>query len=101
MFYNLLRRHCFQSFTFWRTKEECMWFRKIIVKSILATDMGLHNEYVLKIQDQKNRLDKQTIDLNNHEQKENELVTIYGALIKCADISNCVNKYKKITMMII
>ncbi|CAO3645535.1 unnamed protein product [Cunninghamella blakesleeana] len=93
MFYNLLRRHCFQSFTFWRTKEECTWFRKIIVKSILATDMGLHNDYVLKIQDQKTRLDKHPVDLDNRDQKENELITIYGALIKCADISNCARPF--------
>lgn len=54
--------------------------------------MSMHDEYVQKIKDQAERLTKQGIDLNDKETCEKEKILLCGALIKCADISNCVSK---------
>ncbi|KAI8098956.1 uncharacterized protein BX664DRAFT_309976 [Halteromyces radiatus] len=93
VFFNILQRHCFQPLTEWQTTAEYTRFRKIIVQSILATDMGLHDDYVNKIQAQKTRLDLQPVDVKDQEQAENEIILICGSLIKCADISNCARPF--------
>lgn len=67
-------------------------FRKIVVNSILATDMSMHDEYVAKIQDQAQRLRRNEIDFTDKATCEKEKILMCGALIKCADISNCVSK---------
>ncbi|KAI8981725.1 hypothetical protein BDF20DRAFT_862861 [Mycotypha africana] len=59
-------------------------FRKIVVSSILATDMSLHLDYVSQIKEQAHRF--QTNQLLKDE--EQERVLLCTALIKCADISN-------------
>lgn len=66
-------------------------FRKIVVNAILATDMGLHNDYVVKIIEQVERFESKSLDLNTQSKIDNERNIIIGALIKCADISNAVN----------
>jgi nitrogenase molybdenum-iron protein alpha/beta subunit len=53
--------------------------------------MGMHDEYVQKIQDQAKRLKENSIDFNDKATCEREKVLLCGALIKCADISNCVS----------
>lgn len=63
-------------------------FRKIVVNSILATDMSLHDEYVQKITEQSQRLNH--IDPSDSTNCEKEKIILCAALIKCADISNCV-----------
>ncbi|CAJ0745492.1 17642_t:CDS:10 [Entrophospora sp. SA101] len=64
-------------------------FRKVVVNAILATDMGLHNEYVVKIRDQKKRLGSGNFDIKSEQEKN----IVVGALIKCADISNAARPY--------
>ncbi|CAO3590012.1 unnamed protein product [Absidia cylindrospora] len=92
-FFNILQRHCFQPFTEWQTTAEYTRFRKIVVQSILATDMGLHDDYVNKIWGQHERLNIRPVDITNQEQVEDEIVLICGSLIKCADISNCARPF--------
>ncbi|ORE02450.1 HD-domain/PDEase-like protein [Rhizopus microsporus var. microsporus] len=69
-------------------------FRKIIISSILSTDMALHNEYVDKIKEQAKRL--HSIDLNqlNRSTAEKERILLCSALIKCADISNVARAFQ-------
>ncbi|ORZ07574.1 hypothetical protein BCR42DRAFT_150286 [Absidia repens] len=57
-----------------------------VVTSILATDMSLHNEYVMKIKEQSVRFrDPSSCSKVDEEQ---ERLLICSAIIKCADISN-------------
>lgn len=53
--------------------------------------MGMHDEYVAKIQDQAQRFKRKEIDFTDKAACEKEKILICGALIKCADISNCVS----------
>lgn len=53
--------------------------------------MSMHDEYVQKIKDQAERLNIQGIDLSDKAACEEEKILLCGALIKCADISNCVS----------
>lgn len=55
-----------------------------MVSSILATDMSLHNDYVIKIQQQAMRFSKSRVKQDEAEERQ----LICSALIKCADISN-------------
>ncbi|KAI8980443.1 hypothetical protein BDB01DRAFT_851730 [Pilobolus umbonatus] len=58
-------------------------FRKIVISTILSTDMALHGDYILKIDEQKQRLKK-----NNPGNVLEEKLLFCSGLIKCADISN-------------
>ncbi|KAI8887221.1 HD-domain/PDEase-like protein [Backusella circina FSU 941] len=69
-------------------------FRKIVVSSILATDMSLHAEYVSKIRDQAIRLNRTDINTLDSASLENERVLMCSALIKCADISNVARPFR-------
>ena len=62
----------------------------MVVHCILATDMGMHDDYVQRIEKQADHWHNHDIDLNNESEKDQERLTICGALIKCADIGNCV-----------
>lgn len=93
-FFHLLREHCFSQLTDLRSNPEYATFRKIVVNSILATDMSMHDEYVTKIQDQAQRLKRKEIDFTDKATCEKEKILICGALIKCADISNCARPFE-------
>ena len=90
-FFHLLQANCFQPLTDMKAHPEYAGFRKIVVNSILATDMSMHDEYVLKIRDQAERLKRNDIDFSDQAACEKERILLCGALIKCADISNCVS----------
>jgi hypothetical protein len=92
VFFNILQRHCFRRLTEWQTTAKYNRFRKIVVQSILATDMGMHDDYVNKIQRQRERLDTSPVDVSNNDRAEEEILLICGSLIKCADIGNCVSE---------
>ncbi|KAI8645637.1 hypothetical protein BD408DRAFT_411288 [Parasitella parasitica] len=93
-FFHLLREHCFSQLTDLCSNPEYATFRKIVVNSILATDMSMHDEYVTKIQDQAQRLQRNKIDFTDKATCEKEKILICGALIKCADISNCARPFE-------
>ncbi|KAF9405053.1 3',5'-cyclic-nucleotide phosphodiesterase [Podila epigama] len=69
-------------------------FRKMVVSTILATDMGLHFDYVGKIKEQTERLrirntpEGSIPKPNQASIDEQERLVLCGTLIKCADISN-------------
>lgn len=95
VFFNILQRHCFQPLTEWQTIPEYTRFRKIVVHSILATDMGLHDDYVNKIQGQWERFNTNQVDTKDQAQADDEIILICGSIIKCADISNCVSSVEE------
>lgn len=92
-FFHILQSHCFSSLTNVRSFPAYSTFRKIVVNSILATDMSLHDEYVQKVNDQAKRIEQGKIDPTNFTACENEKIIFCAALIKCADISNCARHF--------
>ncbi|KAI9350368.1 hypothetical protein BD770DRAFT_394272 [Pilaira anomala] len=92
-FFHLLKEHCFSRLTDLRAYPEYAIFRKIVVNSILATDMSMHDEYVQKISDQAERIKVHGIDFSDKLACEKEKILLCGALIKCADISNCARPF--------
>ncbi|CAG8802341.1 31354_t:CDS:2, partial [Racocetra persica] len=68
-------------------------FRKVIVNSILATDMSLHNDYVTKIKEEIKRFESLDTKFDTQPMVEQARNVIIGALIKCADISNVARPY--------
>ncbi|KAI8140723.1 hypothetical protein BJV82DRAFT_215980 [Fennellomyces sp. T-0311] len=63
-------------------------FRKIVVTSILATDMSLHADYVEQINAQAHRLPRTDLHALDEQACEKERLLLCSAIIKCADISN-------------
>jgi len=69
----------------------------MVVSTILATDMGLHFDYVGKIKEQNERLRVRNTPAgqvpkpNQAGIDEQERLVLCGTLIKCADISNAVS----------
>jgi hypothetical protein len=63
-------------------------FRKVIVSSILATDMSRHVDYVDQIKRQAFRFQHGIKD------DESERILLCCALIKCADISNVARPFR-------
>ncbi|KAG0171218.1 3',5'-cyclic-nucleotide phosphodiesterase [Apophysomyces sp. BC1015] len=92
-FYHILQQHCFSQLTDIRSHPEYASFRNIVVSSILATDMSLHDEYVQKVRDQVDRVRDKGFDISNEAQRNRERLILCGALIKCADISNCARPF--------
>lgn len=67
-------------------------FRKVVLHSILATDMSMHDEYVRRVEEQAEAWKNDDIDINNEQVCDQERLTLCGAIIKCADIGNCVSQ---------
>lgn len=71
-------------------RPDLQWFRKLVVHCILMTDMSLHDDFVHSIEEQSMRI--HTTDLQNEVVANTEREIICGAIIKCADIGNCVSQ---------
>ncbi|KAG2232414.1 hypothetical protein INT48_005717 [Thamnidium elegans] len=70
-------------------------FRKLVITSILATDMALHSDYVIKINEQKLRLEESDpYDWDAAKCLEERLLFCSG-LMKCADISNVARPFAR------
>ncbi|KAI9280510.1 hypothetical protein BY458DRAFT_430667 [Sporodiniella umbellata] len=71
-------------------------FRKLVITSILATDMSLHCDYVTKIKEQNKRLMdcRQSKDWDEA-RINNEKLLFCSGLIKCADISNVARPFPR------
>jgi hypothetical protein len=93
-FFHLVKEHCFSQLTDLRSNPNYAIFRKIVVNSILATDMSMHDEYVEKIKLQATRIKENQIDWNDKSTREKEKILLCSALIKCADISNCARPFE-------
>ncbi|KAI9486281.1 MAG: hypothetical protein EXX96DRAFT_548412 [Benjaminiella poitrasii] len=95
--FQLLKKHKFvndqQVLVFGsNTKEEYNDFRKLVITSILATDMSLHGDYVKRIKEQKERL---TDDRWDPARCLEERLLFCSGLIKCADISNVARPFQR------
>ena len=81
----ILRRH-------WPRVFEDREMRTLMISSILATDMGLHFDYMKRLGDlQKELKFKPAIDEWPDRAREEQKALICSLLIKCADISNVVS----------
>ncbi|KAG0042687.1 3',5'-cyclic-nucleotide phosphodiesterase [Gryganskiella cystojenkinii] len=92
--FQVMKKHGFECFDVDSQNRKFMEFRKMVVSTILATDMGLHFDYVGKIKEQNERLRirntpaGQVPKPNQASIDEQERLVLCGTLIKCADISN-------------
>ncbi|KAK8930470.1 hypothetical protein H634G_07415 [Metarhizium anisopliae BRIP 53293] len=74
---------------YWPSAFEDRKMRSLMISSILATDMGLHFDYMKKLGDVQERLqDNNSTDGWNGRQLEDHKTLACSLLIKCADISN-------------
>ncbi|KAF8943989.1 3',5'-cyclic-nucleotide phosphodiesterase [Haplosporangium gracile] len=92
--FQVMKKHGFECFDVDSQNRKFMEFRKCVVSTILATDMGLHFDYVGKIKEQTERLRLRNMPGGNIPKPnqasidEQERLVLCGSLIKCADISN-------------
>ena len=82
----ILRRH-------WPAAFEDKALRKLLISSILATDMGVHYDYMQQLGNLQERIHESKVtDGWPPKDLETYKVLACGLLIKCADISNVVCK---------
>ncbi|KAG0245199.1 3',5'-cyclic-nucleotide phosphodiesterase [Actinomortierella wolfii] len=93
--FQVMKKHGFECFDVDSQNRKFMEFRKMVVSTILATDMGLHFDYVGKIKEQASRVRARNEDPQAAHNRmppanivEQERLVLCGTLIKCADISN-------------
>ena len=78
----ILRRH-------WPAAFNDKPLRKLMISSILATDMGVHSHYMQQLGHLQEKIhESKTIDSWSPKEKDDNRVLACGLLIKCADISN-------------
>ena len=76
---------------YWPRAFEDTKMRNLMISSILATDMGLHFDYMKKLGDLQERLhENNTTEGWNGRMLEEQTALACALLIKCADISNLV-----------
>ncbi|KAH7170551.1 hypothetical protein EDB81DRAFT_169827 [Dactylonectria macrodidyma] len=80
---------------YWPTAFEDTKMRNLMISSILATDMGLHFDYMKKLGDIQERLqvNNSTDGWNGRQLEENKALAC-SLLIKCADISNVARNHE-------
>ncbi|KAJ4268466.1 3',5'-cyclic-nucleotide phosphodiesterase [Fusarium torreyae] len=80
---------------YWPAAFEDTKMRKLMISSILATDMGLHFDYMKKLGDVQERLqaNNSTDGWNGRQIEENKSLAC-SLLIKCADISNVARNHE-------
>ncbi|CEG68209.1 hypothetical protein RMATCC62417_04519 [Rhizopus microsporus] len=93
--FQLLKKHGFDTFLGGTDSIKYKDFRKLVITSILATDMALHGDYVTKIKEQTKRLmDSDPKDWDESRRLEERLLFCSG-LMKCADISNVARPFPR------
>jgi hypothetical protein len=82
---------------YWPAAFEDMTMRKLMINSILATDMGLHFNYMANLGNLQEKLEfnQNTLDGWSPKILEEYRDLACGLLIKCADISNVVSVVAK------
>ncbi|KAG2191913.1 hypothetical protein INT46_006795 [Mucor plumbeus] len=93
-FFNLLRRHYFKAMIDIKSHPEYKDFRKIILQSILCTDMSCHQEYVESFKEQIKRAKSNNINFTNDVSREKERMILCSVIMKCADVSNCARPFE-------
>ncbi|KAL7627006.1 3',5'-cyclic-nucleotide phosphodiesterase [Parahypoxylon ruwenzoriense] len=79
---------------YWPSVFEDTKMRALMISSILATDMGVHFDYMKKLGDLQKRLREDgSIDGWNGRMLEEQAAFVCSLLIKCADISNVARKH--------
>lgn len=79
---------------YWPSAFEDSKMRNLMISSILATDMGLHFDYMKKLGDIQEKLQvNNSTDGWNGRQLEEYKTLACSLLIKCADISNVARKH--------
>ncbi|TQV94556.1 hypothetical protein V2A60_005590 [Cordyceps javanica] len=74
---------------YWPAAFEDRGMRALMISSILATDMGLHFDYMKKLGDLQEKLqDKNSPEGWNGRQREEHKALACSLIIKCADVSN-------------
>ncbi|KAF9092736.1 3',5'-cyclic-nucleotide phosphodiesterase [Mortierella sp. AD031] len=102
--FQVMKKHGFECFDVDSQNRKFMEFRKMVVSTILATDMGLHFDYVGKIKEQAERLRLRNFPGGNIPKPnqanidEQERLVLCGSLIKCADISNAADIEKEMAV---
>lgn len=77
---------------YWPAVFEDTKMRSLMISSILATDMGLHFDYMSKLGSLQERLaENNSTESWNGRTLETETALVCALLIKCADISNVVS----------
>jgi hypothetical protein len=77
---------------YWSSTFEHTKMRNLMISSILATDMGLHFDYMKRLGDLQEKLqENNSTDGWNGRQTEEQRALACSLLIKCADISNVVS----------
>jgi 3',5'-cyclic-nucleotide phosphodiesterase len=86
-FSQILRRH-------WPAAFHDFKLRKLLISSILATDMGVHFTYMSRMAELQEKY-RQNEDLSEWTAQERDTykALLCGLIIKCADISNVVSNY--------
>jgi len=85
----ILRRH-------WPSVFQDLGMRSLMISSILATDMGLHFDYIKQLGNLQEKLQvNNDIDGWNGRFTEEQRSLACSLLIKCADISNVVSQFTK------
>ncbi|KXH31010.1 3'5'-cyclic nucleotide phosphodiesterase [Colletotrichum simmondsii] len=80
---------------YWPSAFEDTKMRHLMISSILATDMGLHFDYMKRLGDTQDKLDvDNTTDGWNGRMQEEQKALVCSLLIKCADISNVARKHE-------
>ena len=82
---------------YWSAAFEDLEMRSLMINSILATDMGVHQKYMTDLGNLQEKLyHQQGIDGFNAQQLEEYRILTCALLVKCADISNVVRKDTKV-----
>ncbi|KAI0480523.1 HD-domain/PDEase-like protein [Xylariaceae sp. FL0804] len=82
----ILRRH-------WPRVFEDTKMRTLMISSILATDMGLHFDYMKRLSGLQEKLKEGPISEWNDRAQGEQKALVCSLLIKCADISNVARRY--------
>ncbi|KAI9675125.1 MAG: 3',5'-cyclic-nucleotide phosphodiesterase [Caeruleum heppii] len=85
-FSQILRRY-------WPAAFQATDMRRLLITSILATDMGVHFDYMKKLGALQSTLVGQDVDSWDDRMVEEQRTLTCSLLIKCADISNVARKY--------
>ena len=84
-FSQILRQH-------WPAAFEDKELRSLLISNILATDMGIHSDYMQQMGDLQSKIgETKTTDGWAPKDLEHSRILVCGLLIKCADISNIVS----------
>lgn len=75
---------------YWPAAFKDAKMRKLMISSILATDMGIHGDYMEQLHALKNKYATEDVKSWSPKDLEENQRTLCGLIIKCADISNVV-----------